>query len=342
MLPASFVDEAVVDVYGGAGGNGSVSFLRTRSNPRGGPDGGNGGNGGDVLAEVNGNLASLSEYIMSRQWRAGNGQNGGSGNCHGASGRKLVLAVPPGTDIYDNVTGDLHACLLAGEQRTLLAHGGRGGRGNASFKSSTNRSPRQATCGEKGEQRELRFELRLLADVGLVGLPNAGKSSLLGALSAARPAVADYPFTTLRPHLGVVACDDLDMRRIILADLPGIISGAAAGAGLGLRFLRHISRASALLHVVDGSADDLSAILDSISQVEAELISAGGIMGKKRILALNKADLLASGRALQLAAQVKDAKKIPTFAVSALCKSGLDELIVAMADLVPARDVLLG
>ena len=342
MLPASFVDEAIVDVHGGAGGSGIVSFLRTRSNPRGGPDGGNGGGGGDVLAVVDENLASLSEYVICRQWRAEHGQRGGGGNCHGAAGRKLVLAVPAGTDIYDNVTGERHASLLAAGQQTVLAHGGRGGRGNVTFKSSTNRAPRQATSGEDGERRELRFELRLLADIGMVGLPNAGKSSLLAALSAAKPAVADYPFTTLRPHLGVVSCDDLDLRRLTLADLPGIIAGAAAGAGLGLRFLRHISRAAALVHVVDCSGAQLPEILACLAQVEDELVSAGGIIGKKRVIALNKADLLAADAAAELAQQVAAAKGLPALAVSAAQKTGLNELIAAMVNLAPAPDALIG
>ncbi len=335
MLPAAFCDEAVIEVCGGRGGRGKVSFLRTRSRPRGGPDGGSGGGGGNVVAQVDPNLATLAEYVRQRRWQAPDGVGGGSVRCHGANGRELVLAVPPGTDIYDHETGDLHASLLGAGERTVLARGGYGGRGNATFRSSANRAPREAGPGEPGELRSVRLELRLLADIGLVGLPNAGKSSLLVALTAARPAIAPYPFTTLRPHLGTVACGELGLERMVVADLPGIIAGAAGGAGLGLRFLRHIGRARVLLHVVDASSGDRTAILDAVGTVEAEMAAAGAAAGKQRMLALSKADMLDADTARDLAAAVGEAAGLPAAAVSSQEKTGLSELAAAMEAMLP-------
>jgi len=250
-----FFDEVRIHVESGAGGNGVVSFRREAHVPLGGPNGGRGGRGGDVYLEVNPHLNTLIEFKERIHWRAPRGQHGQGKDRTGAGGDDLVIAVPPGTVVYDDASGEVLVDLLAPGQRFLIAAGGRGGRGNTSFVSSTNQAPRIAEKGEPGQARWLRLELKVIADVGIVGMPNAGKSTLLSVISAARPKIADYPFTTLQPNLGVVLQDN---RSFVAADIPGLIEGAADGAGLGHQFLRHIERTRLLIHLVDGlSADPL-------------------------------------------------------------------------------------
>lgn len=290
MAKSAFIDEVEINVTGGNGGHGIVSFLRERARPRGGPNGGNGGSGGSVLAQATRANNTLLAFRHRRLIRAVNGDNGGSGNCSGANGDDVVLPVPVGTRITDVDSGVLHADLPAAGDSVILATGGRGGRGNAHFKSSVNRAPRSATRGEEGESRWFRLELQLVADIGLLGLPNAGKSTFLRAISAAKPKVASYPFTTLQPQLGWVELER-GGETMVVADIPGIIRGAAAGAGLGNRFLRHISRTTLLCQIADIASDTLSA---DCRDIDSELRRAGdsGLSQKPRWLLLNKADLL--------------------------------------------------
>ena len=287
-MKKSFIDETGIVVVGGDGGDGIVSFLRERGKPFGGPNGGDGGKGGDVRILADRRVKTLLELGRRRRVAAGRGGHGGGGDCNGAGGKDVMLRAPVGTRIYDGDTGALHIDLMRDGQVCLLAGGGRGGLGNRHFKSATNRAPRRRTEGETGEERYFRLELRLLADVGLIGLPNAGKSSLLRALSAARPKVASYPFTTLTPQLGVIDSGDGDA--VTIADVPGLIRGAASGAGLGARFLRHLTRTALLCHVVDMSAED--PVADCL-QVHNELEEDDApLAGKPRWLVLNKSDLL--------------------------------------------------
>lgn len=244
-----FVDEASIKVFAGNGGNGCLSFRREKYIPRGGPDGGDGGDGGSVILEADENLNTMVDYRFVRSYRAENGETGRSRNCTGKSGEDLILRVPVGTTIIDEDSAEVLGDLAAHGDRLIVAQGGWHGLGNARYKSSTNRAPRQTSPGTEGEQRALKLELKVLADVGLLGLPNAGKSTLIRAVSAARPKVADYPFTTLVPNLGVVKVDA--HRSFVVADIPGLIEGASDGAGLGIRFLKHLTRNRILLHLVD-------------------------------------------------------------------------------------------
>ncbi len=287
-----FVDEATIKVQAGNGGPGCLSFRREKYIERGGPDGGDGGDGGSVFLVAQAGLNTLADFRVARKFRAESGQPGAGRNKTGRSGADLDIAIPCGTVVHDIDTGELIGDLAAAGQRLKVAAPGRGGYGNTRFKSSINRAPRKTTPGTPGEARHLKLELKLLADVGLVGLPNAGKSTLLRALSAARPKVAAYPFTTLHPHLGVVTVGA--QQSFVLADIPGLIEGAAEGAGLGMQFLRHLQRTTLLLHVVDiapANAEDnpagqVLAILAELSKFSADLAS------KPRWLVLNKVDLL--------------------------------------------------
>ena len=282
-----FLDQAKIHVRTGAGGSGCVSFRRAKNEPRGGPDGGDGGDGGSVFAEAVEGLNTLIDFRFRQHVKAGRGEHG-QGACRaGARGADVVLAVPVGTEILAE-TGDVPIADLAEVgARALLARGGSGGRGNARFKSSTNRSPRRADTGGDGEEFWIRLHLKLLADAGLVGLPNAGKSTFLAAVSRARPKIADYPFTTLVPHLGVAAVGD---EELVLADIPGLIEGAHGGAGLGDRFLGHIERCGVLIHLVDGTQDDVA---QAYRTVRTELDAYGhGLAAKPEILCLNKVDAL--------------------------------------------------
>lgn len=286
-----FFDEAKIYVKAGDGGNGIVSFRREKFIPKGGPDGGDGGAGGSVFFCASRNLNTLIDYRYRRKFFAQRGENGRGSDCYGAGGKDLMLFVPVGTMIFNDENGALLADLKTDGERVLIAQGGRGGLGNLHFKSSINRAPRKATQGTTGEEFFLRLEIRVLADVGLLGLPNAGKSTLIRALSAAKPKVADYPFTTLQPYLGVVDAGDASF---VMADVPGLIEGASKGAGLGIRFLKHLSRARMLLHLLDVAPPDANdnpaknarAILEELIAFDADLAQ------KPRFLLLNKMDLI--------------------------------------------------
>ncbi|HZR68084.1 MAG TPA: GTPase ObgE, partial [Burkholderiales bacterium] len=243
-----FIDEAVIEVHAGKGGNGVVSFRREKYVPRGGPDGGDGGDGGDVIVRAVAGTDNLADIVNRKHWRAPKGGRGGSGNCHGRKARDLVIRVPPGTLIIDRDRGHVLRDLTEDGQQVTVAHGGRGGRGNKHFATATNRAPREHEPGTPGEERWIILELKVIADVGLIGLPNAGKSTLLSRLSRAQPEIADYPFTTKHPNLGVVTIGD--ERVFVLADLPGLIEGAHEGVGLGHEFLRHVDRTRVLVHLV--------------------------------------------------------------------------------------------
>lgn len=287
-----FFDEARIEVVAGNGGNGIVSFRREKFMPKGGPDGGDGGRGGSIWAMADRNLNTLIDYRYARRHRAGNGEHGRGSDQYGAAAEDLVLRMPVGTVVRDAETGDLVGDLEHDGQRLLLAQGGRGGLGNIHFKSSTNRAPRKATPGTPGQSRELALELRVLADVGLLGLPNAGKSTLIRAISNARPKVADYPFTTLHPNLGVVRVGP--ERSFVVADIPGLIEGAAEGAGLGHRFLRHLQRTALLWHVVDilPPAPDADPAVDARAIVRELRAYDPALADKPRWLLINKVDLL--------------------------------------------------
>jgi len=282
-----FYDQVKIHVTAGRGGNGAVAFRREKYIPYGGPSGGDGGKGGDVVFVVNPHLNTLYHFAHKTEFAAADGENGRNKDRHGAAGEDLVLEVPPGTLIYDAQTGEVLADLVAVGQRAVVARGGRGGRGNIRFATPTNQAPRIAENGDPGEERWLRLELKLLADVGLVGKPNAGKSTLLSVTTAARPEIGDYPFTTLQPNLGVVALGVNET--FVLADLPGLIEGASEGKGLGHEFLRHIERTRVLIHLLDGSALDPLADFEAVN---AELAAFGhGLMEKPQIVVINKLDI---------------------------------------------------
>jgi|TARA_R100000005_G_scaffold96272_1_gene81974 GTP-binding protein len=289
-----FVDEASIKVFAGNGGNGCLSFRREKFVPRGGPDGGDGGDGGSVIMEADENLNTMVDYRFVRSYRAENGESGRSRNCTGKSGEDLILRVPVGTTIIDEDSAEVLGDLAAHGDRLVVAQGGWHGLGNARYKSSTNRAPRQTSPGTEGEQRSLKLELKVLADVGLLGLPNAGKSTLIRAISAARPKVADYPFTTLVPNLGVVKVDA--HRSFVVADIPGLIEGASDGAGLGIRFLKHLTRNRILLHLVDMAPVDDSEPADAALAIVRELERfSPTLAARQRWLVLNKVDLVPDG-----------------------------------------------
>jgi GTP-binding protein len=319
-----FFDEAKIQVKAGDGGNGSVAFRREKFVPRGGPSGGNGGDGGHVILEVDPQLNTLVHFQNRAHFKAGRGAHGKGKNQTGARGEDAVVYVPPGTVVRDADTDEMLGDLTEPGQRVIVAHGGQGGRGNASFATSTRQAPRLAERGAPGEERWLRLELKLLADVGLIGMPNAGKSTLLAAVSAARPKIADYPFTTVQPNLGVVTIgDEYDF---VLADLPGLIEGAHEGAGLGHQFLRHIERTRLLVHMLDGAVEDPLRHFDQINQ-ELHFFKPT-LAERPQIVVLNKMDLPdAHDRWPQVAAGVR-ARGLPVFAVSAATGEGVRELML--------------
>jgi GTPase len=281
-----FIDQAEIEVRSGKGGDGMVHFHREKYVPRGGPDGGDGGRGGSIILEVRSTLNTLAAFRHTTRYTAEEGKGGGTNNKSGKSADDLIVLVPPGTVVYDAATGDLIGDLTAPDQRLLVCKGGRGGRGNPHFKSSINQIPRTAERGEPGEEKRLRLELKLIADIGIVGVPNAGKSTLLSVLTNAKPKIAAYPFTTIEPNLGVAEVDS--ETTVVLADIPGLVEGAAQGVGLGHDFLRHIQRTRVLIHLLDGLADDP---LDDFAQTNTELSLFDPLLAKKpQIVALNKID----------------------------------------------------
>lgn len=295
LLLPMFIDRALIQVKAGDGGNGSASFRRGPGIPKGGPDGGNGGDGGHVIFQVEEGLNTLVDFRGTHHWAAENGENGRAKQQFGARGADRVVRVPPGTLVYDNQTGALLADLKPGA-REILAKGGRGGRGNEHFKSSTNQAPRTAELGEPGETLELRLELKLIAEAGLVGLPNAGKSTVLGAVSRTNPKIGAYPFTTLAPQLGIAELDQT--RRVVFADIPGLIEGASQGAGLGHDFLRHIERTRVIVHLVSVLPEDESDPATNYRIVREELRGYSPELAEKpEIICLNKLDLLPDDRA---------------------------------------------
>ena len=327
-----FFDEAKIEVVAGDGGNGAATFRREKYVPKGGPSGGDGGRGGSIWAVADRNLNTLIDYRYTRIFRAERGENGMSSDCYGRGGEDLELRMPVGTVISDLETGERIADLDRDGMRALVAQGGQGGLGNIHFKSSTNRAPKQCTPGTPGVRRDLKLELKVLADVGLLGLPNAGKSTFIRAVSSARPKVADYPFTTLHPNLGVVRVDA--NRSFVVADIPGLIEGAAEGAGLGHQFLRHLQRTHLLLHIVDiapfdPGADplrDARAILDELNKYDPALYD------KPRWLVANKIDLLPEEeREARLAALLKGYGPVDRhFAITAIDGAGCRELTFAI------------
>ncbi|WP_051304520.1 GTPase ObgE [Chitinilyticum litopenaei] len=352
-----FIDEARIEVIAGKGGNGSASMRREKYIPRGGPDGGDGGKGGSVWAVADEGINTLVEYRFVKKYKAADGESGKGSDRYGAGGEDIELRMPVGTVITDNETGELVADLTKNGERVCIAKGGNGGFGNLHFKSSTNRAPRQTTPGLEGERRELKLELKVLADIGLLGMPNAGKSTFIRAVSAAKPKVADYPFTTLHPNLGVVRIDD--SRSFVIADIPGLIEGASEGAGLGHRFLKHLQRTGILLHLVDLAPFDegvdpvaeAKAIVEELRKYDEELYN------KPRWLVLNKLDMIPEDeRAARIAAFLEgygwqagddseyaafDPARPRLFTISGMTGEGCRELTYAIADYLDAAKARL-
>jgi len=333
-----FLDSVKVWLRAGDGGAGAATFRREAHVPRGGPDGGDGGRGDSIHLRVDPGQTTLRDYQFKHHFRAPAGGRGERARRHGKAGDDLVLDVPPGTAVWDDASGALLADLVATGQATMVARGGRGGLGNTHFATSPHQAPKHAQKGEPGEERWLRLELRLIADIGLVGLPNAGKSTLLAALTAAQPKIADYPFTTLEPNLGVMDLGDEDERRPTIADVPGLIEGASMGAGLGHAFLRHVERTRILVHVVDGAsrdpAWDRNVIRDELEAHDPALLA------KPLLVAFNKIDLPAAADAWPAFRDSLAAAGQPAVALSAATGEGIDDLRAALADLLPDADKL--
>jgi GTP-binding protein len=328
MTADMFADTATVEVRAGKGGDGRLSFRHEKYRAMGGPDGGDGGHGGDIILKVDHNLDTLSHYRTARLIKAQDGEFGGENRKHGRSGESAYVKVPQGTQVWED--DELLVDLTKPDQEIIIAHGGRGGFGNAHFKSSVRQAPRNAELGERGEDRKLRFELKMVADVGLVGLPNAGKSTLLSVISNAKPEIADYPFTTLVPNLGVV---EVDEHGFLVADIPGLIEGASQGKGLGDEFLRHVERTAVILHLVDAGQPDVAAAYTTVQKELADY--AGDIAGKPQLLVLTKMEtvtpeVLESARA----ALARVAPERQVFEVSAQTHEGLTPLLRAAAQLV--------
>jgi GTP-binding protein len=318
-----FIDQAEIEIQAGKGGDGIVAFRREKYVPAGGPAGGNGGWGGSVIIKASERLQTLLDFKYARYFKAQNGKRGGSNNCTGASGKDLEIEVPCGTIIYDLDREEAIADLVTPSQAVCVAKGGKGGLGNKHFLSNQNRAPEYALPGLDGEQCRLRLELKLLAEVGIIGLPNAGKSTLIAALCSARPKIANYPFTTLVPNLGVVRKPTGD--GTVFADIPGLIAGAHAGIGLGHDFLRHIERTRLLVHLIDATADNP---LEDYRIIQTELMAYGkGLSDRPQILAFNKLDAIDEELQEFLQAELASMTKAPIFAISAVTRSGLDNLL---------------
>ena len=328
-----FVDEAVITVEAGDGGNGVASFRREKFVPFGGPDGGDGGRGGCIYVEANDDTSTLVDFRYTRKYRAERGKNGRGANCAGRGGESVVLKVPMGTTIVDVESGDIIGDLTEDGQQIIVAMGGDGGLGNTHFKSSTNRSPRKCTHGIKGEFREIRLELKVLAEVGLLGMPNAGKSTFIRAVSAAKPKVADYPFTTMVPNLGVVDADS--HRSFVMADIPGLIEGASEGAGLGIRFLKHLARTRILLHIVDVQPIDGSDPAHNAKAILQELKNFSPTLAKLPIvLVLNKVDQLTDDTQEEWCNHLLEEMQWegPVFQTSGLMSEGTKDVVYYLMD----------
>jgi GTP-binding protein len=335
-----FVDEAKIFVKAGNGGNGCMAFRREKFVPRGGPSGGDGGNGGSVYLEANLNDNTLLRYRYNREFKAARGRHGEGSNCTGHSGEDMILQVPVGTLAYDDQTGELIADLAVPGQRVLLAHGGRGGRGNQHFAKPWHRAPREHEEGFPGEERHLRLELKLLADAGLVGFPNAGKSTLISVISAARPKIANYPFTTLEPHLGVVNADGGTGkagreigRTFVVADLPGLIEGAHEGAGLGIRFLRHVERTRLLVHLIDTSDSNADDPVHSFEVIHGELAAfSESLTREPMIVVATKLDATTERTRLEALRDFCEQRGLEFHSISAVSGEGVKELVRSIAD----------
>lgn len=325
-----FIDEAIITVRSGDGGNGCLSFRREKYVPLGGPDGGDGGKGGDVTLVSSQDRRTLYPFRFKHEFTAQRGGGGEGRQRTGKSGSDLVIEVPPGTIVRDAETGDIIKDFCLPGESFIIARGGRGGKGNTHFKSSTHRTPRFAQPGEAGEVKQLKLELKLLADVGIIGFPNAGKSTLISVISAARPKIADYPFTTLVPNLGVVKAGDREP--FVVADIPGLIAGAHTGAGLGIHFLRHIERTRMLVHLIDASAIDLEKPLEAYAAINTELSSYSPDLARKpQIIALNKLDLPGTEeRARAFKAALK--KRTKLYLISAATVKGVDQLLAQISN----------
>ena len=328
-----FVDRVTIEVQGGRGGNGCVSFRREKYVPHGGPDGGDGGNGGSVIAIAKNGVNNLANLAQHRFWRAESGAHGSGANRHGKSAEDLIIEVPPGTLLIDAKGGFVLKDLTKDGEQVVAARGGAGGKGNAHFKSSVNRTPREATPGGEGERRELILELKVIADVGLIGKPNAGKSTLLSRLTRARPAIADYPFTTKSPNLGIVRVDG--DRQFVMADIPGLIEGAHAGAGLGHEFLRHIERAGILVHLVEPAPMDGSDPLENYRVIREELAQYDAQLGQRpEIVVVSKAELPG---AAEVREQLAAASGQEAFLISAVTGQGLNTLVSRIGQMLAAE-----
>jgi len=329
-----FIDEATIQVLAGKGGDGVASFRREKFIPKGGPDGGDGGRGGNIFAIADRNINTLIDYRFARIYRAKNGQNGQGSDRYGKSAEDIILRMPIGTVVKDINTGETIADLVHHQQKILLAKGGEGGIGNLHFKSSTNRAPRQFTYGEPGQEFELKLELKVLADVGLLGMPNAGKSTLIRAVSAARPKVADYPFTTLEPNLGMIRIDQ--NRSFVMADIPGLIEGAAEGIGLGHRFLKHLTRTRLLLHIIDMAPlnEDTDLVHEARALVKELQKYDQALYEKPRWLVLNKTDMMSEEERAELCRQFVDKLEWEGkyFMISALTGEGCQRLTYEIMD----------
>lgn len=333
-VSSMFVDRVSVYVKAGDGGNGLVAYRREKYVPKGGPAGGDGGNGGDIVFQVDEGLNTLMDFRYNRHYKAKRGENGMNQSQHGKNAAPLVLSVPPGTTVWDEETGEVIADLVTHKQQAVIAGGGRGGRGNNRFAGPRNPAPAFAENGEPGQERQIRVELKVIADVGLAGFPSVGKSTLLSVVSAAKPKIADYHFTTLAPNLGVVDTDD--QRSFIMADLPGLIEGAHQGAGLGYQFLRHVERTRVILHVIDMASmeardphEDYLKINDELRNYDEKL------MERPQIIAANKMDMPHAAEYLQ-AFREKIPKNVPVYPISTVTKDGLRELLFAIADMLEA------
>lgn len=342
-----FVDEAKIYVKAGDGGNGCVAFRREKYVPRGGPSGGDGGSGGSIYLEANPNDNTLLRYRYNREFKADRGRHGEGSNCTGHCGDDMTLLVPVGTVAYDQMTNETIADLAEPGQRVLIAHGGRGGRGNQNFAKPWHQAPREHEDGQPGEERHVRLELKLLADVGLVGYPNAGKSTLISVISAARPKIANYPFTTLEPNLGVVSADSVPQsassgagkesnhigRTFVVADLPGLIEGAHEGAGLGIRFLRHVERTRLLVHLIDTSDFTDADPVHSFEAINGELISFSPALGEKpMIVVATKLDATTDPTHLDELRGFCAQRELPFHAISAATGEGVRDLVMDIAD----------